>query len=148
MCFVLRKVRNYILQISAYFFPINSVRVWCFRKRGTNIGRGVFIGLYCIFDAAYPEYITIEDYAMIAGGNHLLAHSRSPEYFEGVLLSYVAAIVVKKHAWLAINSIVLPDTTIGEGSILTAGSVAAGKYPSHAIIQGNPAIVVRTYEKE
>lgn len=103
--------------------------------------------MHIIIDRAYPDYVRIEDNAMLAGGNHLLAHSRAPEYFKGKLLSYVAPIVIKEYAWLGINSIVLPGVTIGKGAVVTAGSVVTEDVPDNTIVRGNPAVVVRTFEK-
>lgn len=140
---IIRKITNLILLSIAYSCPFNEVRIWCHKKRGVAIGQGVFIGLQVIIDRAYPHYITLEDHVMIAGGNHLLAHSRAPEYYKGKLLSYVAPITIKKYAWLGINSIILPNVTVGEGTVVTAGSVVTDNLPSGVIARGNPAQIIR-----
>lgn len=140
---ILSKIVNRILLFLAFHCPINSWRVIFHRWRGVKIGKGVFIGMHVILDRAYPEYIVIKDNAMIAGGNHLLAHSRAPEYFKGKLLSYVAPIVLEEYCWLGIESIVLAGSTIGKGSVVTAGSVVSGEIEPNVIVRGNPAEVIK-----
>jgi len=140
---ILNKVFSRLLLFLGYHCPINSLRVTFHRWRGVKIGKGVFIGMHVILDRAYPEYITIKDYAMIAGGNHLLAHSRAPEFFKGKLLSYVAPIILEEYCWLGIESIVLAGSTVGKGSVVTAGSVVAGDIDPNVIVRGNPAEVIK-----
>jgi len=142
-----KRLINHILLQIAYSCPINSIRIKLHKLRGVKIGNDVFIGLQVIIDRSFPDYVIIEDNVMIAGGNHLLTHSRAPEYFKGKLLSYVAPIVIKKNAWLGINSIILPGVTIGEGSIVTAGSVVTSDIPPNVVVQGNPAKIIRELTK-
>ncbi len=51
-------------------------------------------------------------------------------------------ITIGNNVWIGINATILKGTTIGDNSIVTAGSVVKGVFPSNSIIQGNPAIVV------
>lgn len=143
--FLIRKITNHFLLAIAYSCPINSWRIRCHRWRGVKIGKGVFIGLHVIIDRAYPEYVTLEDSVMLSGGNHLLCHSRPQDFFKGKLLSYVAPITIKKNSWICINAIVLPNVEIGEGSVITAGSIVSKSIPANSIARGNPAIVVRKF---
>lgn len=140
------RIASRILLFLAFHCPINSWRIQFHRWRGVKIGKGVFIGMHNILDRAYPEYITIEDNAMLAGGNHLLCHSRAPEFYKGKLLSYVAPIVLKKHAWIGIHALILPGVTVGEGSVVTAGSVVSEDVPNDVIVRGNPANIIKRFQ--
>lgn len=51
-------------------------------------------------------------------------------------------IVIEDNVWIGCNSIILKGVTIGEGSIVSAGSVVMDNVPSHSIVRGNPAVVV------
>lgn len=53
-----------------------------------------------------------------------------------------ADVVIGNDVWLATRSIILPGTTIGDGSIIAAGAVVKGHYPPMSIIAGSPAKVV------
>ncbi|MHC4115212.1 MAG: acyltransferase [Planctomycetota bacterium] len=141
--FILRRVKNYILGLIAYFCPVNSIRVFCHRCRGVNIGKNVLIGFHCVLDHSFPEYITIEDDAALAGDVYLLAHSCPPRHFKGELLSYLAPVHIHKGAWLGIRATVLPGVSIGKNSIVSAGSVVCEDVSDGVIVQGNPAVVIK-----
>lgn len=51
-------------------------------------------------------------------------------------------IVIGDNVWIGLNSIILKDTVIGDNSVVAAGSVVKGKFPSNVLIQGNPAKVI------
>lgn len=51
-------------------------------------------------------------------------------------------IIIGNNVWIGLNSIILKDTTVGDNSIVSAGSVVKGKFPENSIIQGNPAKVI------
>lgn len=50
------------------------------------------------------------------------------------------------NVWIGMNSIILKGTTIGNNSVVSAGSVAKGYYPANSIISGNPAKVINTFD--
>lgn len=54
-------------------------------------------------------------------------------------------IVIGNNVWIGLNAIVLKGTIIGDNSIVSAGSVVKGEFPSNVIIQGNPAVVYREF---
>jgi acetyltransferase-like isoleucine patch superfamily enzyme len=56
------------------------------------------------------------------------------------------SIVVGNDAWIGFGCIILKDTVIGDRSIVSAGSVVRGTFPSDVIIAGNPAKVVGEVE--
>lgn len=51
-------------------------------------------------------------------------------------------VVIESGVWIGARSIVLPGVTIGEGSIVGAGSVVTKDVPSFSIVGGNPATVI------
>ena len=55
-----------------------------------------------------------------------------------------APIVIGDHVWIGMNVIVLKGVTIGEGSIVAAGSVVNKDVPPHCLVAGVPAKVVKT----
>jgi FkbH-like protein len=50
---------------------------------------------------------------------------------------------VGKNVWIAGRVTVLPGTTIGDGSVITAGSFVSGDIPPGVVAGGNPARVLR-----
>lgn len=146
--FILRKVRNTLFQMLAYNCPVNSWRIWLHRKRGVHIGKNVMLGMQCILDNAYPEYIYIEDYAALAGNNYVLAHSNPYMHFKGRMLSYLAPVVLRKGAWVGVSATLLPGTEIGECSVVSAGSTVSGPIPSNCIVSGNPASIIKRFHED
>ena len=59
-------------------------------------------------------------------------------------LEYAKPIVIKDDCWLASNVIVCVGVTIGEGSVIGAGSVVTRDIPPHSLAAGNPCRVIRT----
>lgn len=54
-----------------------------------------------------------------------------------------APIVVGDDVWLARSVVVLPGATIGEGTVVAAGSVVRGELPPWVVAAGSPARPVR-----
>lgn len=54
-----------------------------------------------------------------------------------------APIVIEDDAWIGCNSIILKGVTIGEGSIVAAGSVVTKSVPPNVLVAGNPAKIVK-----
>ena len=51
-------------------------------------------------------------------------------------------ITVQSEAWIAAHSVLGPGVTVGAGAIVSLGAVALADVPAHAIVQGNPAVVI------
>ena len=128
-------------------FPVGSrFRVNVERMRGVKIGKNVFLGGGNILDRAKPELITIEEGVSLAGGVYILTHSNPTEGIRKILGeagTKIAPVHIKQHAWIAVNVVILPGVTIGENSIVAAGSVVTKDVPPYSIVGGSPAKVIR-----
>ena len=144
--FTLRKIRNIILFRIGYMSPFNSQRVRCNRKRGVNIGSNVYIGQFCNIDNAYPEYVFIGDNVSIAGEVTILAHANPYPHFKGIVDSKVVPIVIKDGAWIGVKSALIAGASVGECSIVSAGSVVTSKMADYSMIIGNPAKVMYNFK--
>lgn len=122
--------------------PWGGVRKWLQRKRGVIIGKNVHWGTNIIVDYPFPYFVKVEDGASIAGNDYFLAHCKPLEYHAACSESFVAPIVVHKHAWVAINVTIMPGVEIGEGAIVSAGSVVSKDVPPFTVVKGDPAKVV------
>jgi FkbH-like protein len=56
-------------------------------------------------------------------------------------------IVIADGVWLASRVTVVPGARIGEGAVITAGSVVTGEIPPHVVAGGNPARVIRRLDR-
>ena len=139
LLFGIRYFVNFHLNLIAMFAPHSTIRVCLHRARGVTIGKDVLIGFNVSIDNVYPRLIKISDGAALAGSNLLLAHSKPPEHFKGLVESFAAPVIIERNAWIGIGAIILPGVTVGEGSIVSAGSVVTREVPPRYLVAGNPA---------
>lgn len=122
--------------------PWGGLRKWMQRCRGVKIGKNVHWGTNVIVDYPYPNFVIVEDGASLSGNDYILTHSKPLKYHQACSESYVAPVIIHKHAWIALNVTILPGVEIGEGSIVSAGSVVSKDVPAFTVASGNPAKVV------
>jgi acetyltransferase-like isoleucine patch superfamily enzyme len=129
-------LKNRILQALARHAPgATTWRVWLNRWRGVHIGQDVWIGYDAIIETSRPDLVTIRDRATIQIRTTIIAHFREQ-----------AGVVIEEDATVGPGAIVLPNVTIGRGSIVTAGSVVTKSVPPKTMVQGNPARPIATVE--
>ena len=49
------------------------------------------------------------------------------------------------NVWIGMNAVVLKGVTIGENSVVAAGSVVTKSVPPNTVVAGNPAVAVKTF---
>lgn len=104
--------------------------------KNTKIGKNVFINSGCRFQD--QGGITLGDQTLL-GHNVILAtinHDYDPDK-RGIM--HLAPIVLKEKTWIGSHSTILPGVTIGENSIVAAGSVVTKDVKANTIVGGNPA---------
>lgn len=136
------RLKDHLFGSWAMRFPWGGARKWLQRQRGVKIGKKVHWGTNNVVDNSFPYFVIVEDGASISGNDYFLAHSKPMAYHAACMQSYVAPIIVRKNAWLAVNVTVLPGVEIGEGAVVSAGSVVNKDVPPFTIVSGNPAQVV------
>lgn len=60
----------------------------------------------------------------------------------------VAPVVIEDGVFLGTGAIVLPGVRVGRNSLVAAGAVVAQDVPPNAVVAGNPARVVRRFDRE
>lgn len=58
-------------------------------------------------------------------------------------LEYTHPVTIGDNVWICAGALVLPGVTIGEGSVIGAGSVVTKDIPAHCLAVGNPCKVIR-----
>jgi len=54
-----------------------------------------------------------------------------------------APVKIGDNVWIGMNAVILKGVTIGENSVVAAGSVVTKSVPPNVVVAGNPAVVVR-----
>ena len=111
-------------------------------------GKNVHLGknVYFNFNATMVDdtHIYIGDYTML-GPNVVIAtagHPILPELREKAL-QYNMPVHIGKNCWLGAGVIVLPGVTIGDNTVIGAGSVVTKDIPANVVAVGNPCKVLR-----
>ena len=113
-----------------------TIRPWLHKKRGVRIGEHVWIGQLVYIDELHPEQVTIESNAVIGLRCTIFAHFYAGGYAPD---AKVGKVVVKKDAFVGPNCTVLNDVTIGEGSVIVAGSVVTRNVPPGVVYGPAPS---------
>jgi acetyltransferase-like isoleucine patch superfamily enzyme len=143
----LKRFRNYTLLVLSMLSPFNSLRVQLNRWKGVNIGKNVYLGLFVFLDNLYPEFIYIEDKAAVNAGSMIITHLNPYIHFEKIMNASASPVVIKEGAFVAVRSVLLPGVTIGEFSIVTAGSIVSKNVEPYTIVRGNPAVKVADFSR-
>ena len=111
-------------------------------------GKHIHLGnnVYFNFNATLVDdtHIYIGDYTML-GPNVVIAtagHPILPELREKAL-QYNLPVHIGKNCWLGAGVIVLPGVTIGDNTVIGAGSVVTKDIPANVVAVGNPCKVLR-----
>jgi acetyltransferase-like isoleucine patch superfamily enzyme len=59
-----------------------------------------------------------------------------------------APVMIGKNCFIGVNSIILKGSTIGDNTIVGAGSIVSGNFGSNLIIGGNPARIIKVNNDE
>lgn len=71
------------------------------------------------------------------------AHPLLPELREGCFIQYNKDVHIGRRVWLGAGVIVLPGVTIGDNSVIGAGSIVTKDIPGNVVAVGNPCRVMR-----
>jgi acetyltransferase-like isoleucine patch superfamily enzyme len=96
------------------------------------------------------ESIHIGNNCLIAANCQIVDSSGHELSFDNVknrikTIGKTRPIVIHDNVWIGANTFVLPGVTIGEGSVIGAGSIVVSDIPPYSIARGNPAVVIKTY---
>ena len=109
--------------------------------KNIHIGKNVFINSGCHFQDQAGIYIG--DGTLI-GHNVILAtlnHNPDPNNRADM---YPKPIHIGKNVWIGSGAIVLPGVTIGDNSIVGAGSVVTKNVEPNSVVAGNPAKFIKS----
>ena len=127
---LLRRIFNRILHLMARFLPgSTSLRPFLHRLRGVKIHGKIFIGDDVYLENEYPECVEIHEGAVIGIRCAIVAHTRGP-----------GKIIIEKNVVIAVGCTIVcasgQSLTIGEGSVISAGSVVQNNIPPYTLCAG------------
>lgn len=106
------------------------------RVFGMDIADSAWFSLKVRFDFTHPRGIHIGPESYVAFGAVILTHDMTRGLYADTRIG--------ARCFIGAHSIILPGLSIGDGSIVGAGSVVTEDVPSGVIVAGNPAKVIRS----
>lgn len=85
------------------------------------------------------DYVGIAYRSTILTFNHAYRNAEAIPFDNRIFLQPV---IIRDFAWIGFNSCIMPGIEIGEGAIISMGSVVTKNVPPMAIVMGNPATVI------
>jgi acetyltransferase-like isoleucine patch superfamily enzyme len=135
-------MKNFIIIQIARYTPFLSVKNWLYRTfLRMEVGKKTSFALMVTPDIMFPEKITVGDNSIIGYNTTLLAH-------EYLIREYrLGEIVIGNGVMIGANTTVLPGVTIGDGAIVSAGTLVHKDIPGGAFVGGNPMRIIYTKEE-
>lgn len=138
-------------------FLIEKVQNFRIKRSGLIIGKGTRIMNRLSDYGSEPYLIRIGEHCSISSGVKFITHDggtiifrENPEYSKGrrpVDINKYGTIKLDDNVFLGMNSIIMPNVSIGSNSVVGAGSVIRRNVPPNVVVAGNPARVVCTLEE-
>jgi acetyltransferase-like isoleucine patch superfamily enzyme len=111
-----------------------------------RVGRNVFVNQNCTFYDLGG--LDIADDVLIGPNVSLITagHPLDPSQRRAVTIG--KPILIERNVWIAAGAIIIGGVTVGENSVVAAGSVVTKDVPRNTLVGGNPARVIRSIGDE
>ena len=115
---------------------------YCDFGDGIRIGARTFINFNCVMLDGAP--ISVGDECLLASGAQLLtaSHPIDPVARRGAW-EQAQPVTLADGVWLGAGALVCPGVSIGENTVVGAGSVVTRNLPPGVVAYGNPAQITR-----
>lgn len=96
------------------------------------IGDGV--DCYCVGKLVIGDYVTVSQYSILCTATHDHAYLHCP--------LRVGSVIIEPYAWICAQAMIMPDVTVGEGTVVGARSTVLRNLPPWKVAVGTPCRVV------
>ncbi len=132
-----------------YLGAESTIEEYCVLDNGVGdiiIGEHTRIGLRntIIGPVQIGNNVILAQNVVLSGLNHNYEDISQPIHLQGV---NVNPIIIEDDTWIGANSIITAGIKIGKHSIIGSGSVVTKNIPSFSVAVGNPAKVIKVYDK-
>ena len=115
------------------FYPAGGVDI--------SVGRNVFVNQNCTFYDLGG--LDIADDVMIGPNVSIITSGHPIEPSRRRAFTTAKPIVIERNVWIAAGATIIGGVTVGENSVVGAGSVVTRNVPPNTLVGGNPAGVIR-----
>jgi acetyltransferase-like isoleucine patch superfamily enzyme len=107
-----------------------------------RVGQNVFVNQNCTFYDLGG--LDIADDVMIGPNVSLITTGHPLEPSQRRAATIGKPIVIERNVWIAAGATIIGGVTVGENSVVAAGSVVTRNVPPNTLVGGNPARVIRS----
>ncbi|WML46007.1 acyltransferase [Neobacillus sp. PS3-40] len=135
-------VRNFAVIQLARYTPFLGMKNWLYRNfLGMKVGEHTSFALMVMLDVMFPEKISVGRNTVIGYNTTILAH-------EYLIKEYrLGPIEIGNEVMIGANSTILPGITIGDGAIISAGTLVHKDVQPGTFVGGNPMKLIYTKEE-
>jgi acetyltransferase-like isoleucine patch superfamily enzyme len=124
-------------QLKALRLVLVSIkRMYLNRVWGMDLHPTCQFSLSTRFDRTYPRGIHVGAESYVAFDAAILSHE--------MIRRLYAHTRIGQRCFIGARSLIMPGVTVGDGSIVAAGSVVTKDVPPRSIVAGNPARIIRS----
>ncbi|GAB3021283.1 acyltransferase [Niabella terrae] len=111
------------------------------------IGRETIIGIGSVLigPVSIGDHVMLAQHIVVSGLNHGYEDISLPPSKQPVSCK---EIVIGDNVWIGANAVITAGVQIGKHAIIGAGSVVTRSVPAYAVAAGNPARVLKIFNKE
>ncbi len=139
------------IQILQQLIPHAGVGLWlqppfyCDYGYNMNVGEKVFFNFNCIVLDVAP--VKIGSRTMFGPNVQIYTATHPLNYKERASgLEYAKPIVIGEDVWIGGSAVICPGVTIGDRTVIGAGSVVTKDIPADVFAAGNPCKVIRSLD--
>jgi acetyltransferase-like isoleucine patch superfamily enzyme len=135
-------VKNFVVIQLARYTPFLGMKNWLYRTfLNMKVGKHTSFALMVMPDVMFPEKISVGINSVIGYNTTILAH-------EYLIHEYrLGDVVIGDEVLIGANSTILPGLSIGNGAIVSAGTLVHKDVPEGAFVGGNPMKIIYTKEE-
>lgn len=135
-------VRNFIVIQLARYTPFLGMKNWLYKTfLGMKVGDQTSFALMVMLDVMFPEKISVGRNTVIGYNTTILAH-------EYLIKEYrLGDVKIGSEVLIGANSTILPGVEIGDGAIVSAGTLVHKDVPAGTFVGGNPMNIIYTKEQ-
>ncbi|MBN6885342.1 heptaprenylglycerol acetyltransferase [Cytobacillus horneckiae] len=138
----LKVVKNFIVIQVARYTPFLGMKSWLYRTfLRMKVGEQTSFALMVMLDVMFPEKISVGRNSVIGYNTTILAH-------EYLIKEYrLGPVEIGSEVMIGANCTLLPGIQIGDGAIVSAGTLVHKDVPPGAFVGGNPMRIIYTKEQ-